>query len=71
MDGYVDYIDNLCWLFGLWQKLALLDLDYCDEIMTMVREMFPEKKIMYHLANIADRADLERTGCTSFQLLIL
>lgn len=42
------------------QKLALIDLHYRDEIMTVLYESFPEKTIMFHLANVSDKADLER-----------
>lgn len=43
-----------------WLKLALLHVDYCDEMMTALREMFLNQMIFFYLNNVSDKNDVVR-----------
>lgn len=42
------------------QKLALLDVEYRGDLMALLCDAFPQKRIIFHLVNVRERNSLER-----------
>lgn len=50
---------NFCILEFL-KRIALLDLEYRDDVIEKLRETFPGKVIIFHLTDVSDKRILER-----------